>query len=79
MDSAFLTSFRRKFDTRPAVPFHGRPAIHIGQAVNRRAEIEGIAREIRHLVRTKGYRYRDIAVLIRNGGDYHDIVEPVFD
>ncbi len=66
------------FDARPAVPFQGSPAIHIGQAVNRRAEIEGIAREIRQLVRTKKYRYRDIAVLIRNGGDYHDTLEPVF-
>ncbi|WP_342430211.1 helicase-exonuclease AddAB subunit AddB [Neobacillus sp. FSL H8-0543] len=73
-----LRHLEEKFDTRPAVPFHGQPSIHIGQAVNRRAEIEGIAREVRQLVRTKGYRYRDIALLIRNGGDYHDTLEPVF-
>jgi ATP-dependent helicase/nuclease subunit B len=74
-----LAHLEKNFDVRPAVPFRGETEIHICQAVNRRAEIEGIAREIRHLVQTKGYRYRDIALLIRNGGDYHDIIEPVFD
>jgi ATP-dependent helicase/nuclease subunit B len=66
------------FDTRPASPYYGHTNIHIGQAVNRRAEIEGIAREILQLVRSKKYRYKDIALLIRNGNDYHEIVEPVF-
>lgn len=74
-----LSHFEEKFDARPAVSYVGETKINICQAVNRRAEIEGIAREIRQLVRTKGYRYRDIALLIRNGGDYHEIVEPVFD
>ena len=73
-----LEHLEAKFDTLPTVPFSGQSAVHIGQAVNRRAEVEGIAREIFELVRKKGYRYRDIAVLIRNGGDYHEIVEPVF-
>ncbi|MCL6570435.1 MAG: helicase-exonuclease AddAB subunit AddB [Bacillus sp. (in: Bacteria)] len=73
-----LCHLEKHFDARPAVPFRGETEIHICQAVNRRAEIEGIAREIRHLVQSKGYRYRDIALLIRNGGDYHDIIEPVF-
>jgi len=74
-----LRHLEEKFDARPAIAFHGETAIQISQAVNRRAEIEGIAREIRDVVRTSGYRYRDIALLIRNGGDYHEIVEPVFD
>ncbi|MBO0961255.1 helicase-exonuclease AddAB subunit AddB [Neobacillus sp. MM2021_6] len=74
-----LRHLEKEFDTRPAAVFKGAPAIHISQAVNRRAEIEGIAWEIRDVVRTSGYRYREIALLIRNGGDYHEIVEPVFD
>ncbi|MFJ7728065.1 helicase-exonuclease AddAB subunit AddB [Neobacillus sp. NPDC097160] len=74
-----LRHLEEKFDARPAEVFYGETAIQISQAVNRRAEIEGIAREIRDVVRTSGYRYRDIALLIRNGGDYHEIVEPVFD
>ncbi|MGZ4159239.1 MAG: helicase-exonuclease AddAB subunit AddB, partial [Neobacillus sp.] len=73
-----LRHLEGKFDVRPAEPFHGQTTINICQAVNRRAEIEGIARELRHLVRTQGYRYRDIALLIRNGSSYHDLVEPVF-
>ncbi|MED1470251.1 helicase-exonuclease AddAB subunit AddB [Bacillus salipaludis] len=74
-----LRHLEEMFDERPVVPYEGPTAIHIGQAVSRRAEIEGIAREIRELVRTKGYRYRDIALVIRNGGDYHDLLVPVFD
>ncbi|MEH7073666.1 helicase-exonuclease AddAB subunit AddB [Neobacillus drentensis] len=73
-----LRHLEEKFDNRPAVPYIGETKINISQAVNRRAEIEGIAREVRDLVRTKGFRYRDIALLIRNGEDYHEIVEPVF-
>jgi ATP-dependent helicase/nuclease subunit B len=73
-----LQHLEKHFDTRPAVPYYGETDIHIGQAVNRRAEIEGIAREILQLVRTKNFRYKDIALLIRNGSDYHEIVEPVF-
>ncbi|MEH7180839.1 helicase-exonuclease AddAB subunit AddB [Neobacillus vireti] len=73
-----LRHLEANFDSRPAVPFYGRGDIHISQAVNRRAEIEGIAREILRLVRTKNYRFKDLAFLIRNGGDYHEIVEPVF-
>ncbi|MEH7251632.1 helicase-exonuclease AddAB subunit AddB [Neobacillus niacini] len=73
-----LSHLEANFDSRPAAPYYGQTDIHIGQAVNRRAEIEGIAREILELVRTKNYRFKDIALLIRNGSDYHEIVEPVF-
>jgi ATP-dependent helicase/nuclease subunit B len=73
-----LQHLESHFDSRPAAPYYGKTDIHIGQAVNRRAEIEGIAREILQLVRTKNYRYKDIALLIRNGSDYHEIVDPVF-
>jgi ATP-dependent helicase/nuclease subunit B len=77
-NSASLTHLEEKFDARPAIPYSGETAIHLCQAGNRRAEVEGIAREMRELARTKGYRYQDMALLIRNGGDYHEIVEPVF-
>ncbi|KON89492.1 ATP-dependent helicase [Sporosarcina globispora] len=73
-----LSHLEEHFISRPAEPFAGGADIHIGQAVNRRAEIEGVARKINKLVRTEGYRYRDIAVLARNGQDYHDMIETVF-
>ncbi|WP_026582427.1 helicase-exonuclease AddAB subunit AddB [Bacillus sp. J33] len=73
-----LRHLEAHFDSRPALAFSGEADIHIGQAVNRRAEIEGIARKINQLIRNEGYRYRDIAVLARNGQDYHDLIETVF-
>lgn len=44
----------------------------INAAVHRRAEVEGAAREITRLVREQGYRWRDVAVMVRNIEDYHD-------
>ncbi|QED47181.1 helicase-exonuclease AddAB subunit AddB [Cytobacillus dafuensis] len=73
-----LQHLEANFDTRPAIGYKGETAVHIGQAVNRRAEIEGIARKINQLVRIEGMRYRNIAILLRNGQDYHDLIETVF-
>lgn len=42
------------------------------------AEIEQIAAEIRRLVRCAGYRYRDIAVVIRDSELYNPIIKDVF-
>jgi ATP-dependent helicase/nuclease subunit B len=75
-----LLHLETNFDTRPAVKYNAKANIHIGQAVNRRAEVEGIARKIKELVRTKEIeRYRDIAVLIRNGHEYQEVLQTVFD
>ncbi|WP_078548250.1 helicase-exonuclease AddAB subunit AddB [Litchfieldia alkalitelluris] len=75
-DLAHLETF---YDTRPNVTFHHKTGITIGQAVNRRAEIEGVAREIRKIVRENIYRYRDIAILVRNAGEYHELIETIFE
>lgn len=77
-NSTSLKHLEATFDSRPALSFQGETAVHVCRAVNRRAEIEGIAREIRELVRTKGYRYRDVAILLRNGPVYQDIAETIF-
>ncbi|PLR87365.1 helicase-exonuclease AddAB subunit AddB [Bacillus sp. V33-4] len=73
-----LNHLEAHFDTRPAQAFQGAAAVTIVQAANRRAELEGVAREIKHLVRDKDYRFKDIAVLTRNGSDYHEIIETIF-
>jgi ATP-dependent helicase/nuclease subunit B len=73
-----LRHLEREFDTRPAVRFDGEAAIHIAQAANRRAEMEGVARKIHGLARDKGYRYRDIAILMR-GNEYREVLETIFD
>jgi ATP-dependent helicase/nuclease subunit B len=67
------------FDQRPAAAYEKEPLIHLGQAVNRRAEVEGIARNIRKLVYEEDYRYRDIAILLRNGQEYQDLIENIFE
>ncbi len=78
ISSPSLEHLEQFYDSRPIKPFHGDTQISLAEAVNRRAEIEGTAREILHLVREKDYRYRDIAILVRNSGDYHDLIETIF-
>lgn len=40
--------------------------LKIFSSSDRRTEVETVAREILHLARTKGYRWRDIAIMVRN-------------
>ncbi|MBD8067600.1 helicase-exonuclease AddAB subunit AddB [Bacillus sp. PS06] len=76
--SPSLAHLEQFYDVRPTLPYNGDTAVTIGQAVNRRAEIEGIAREIQKLVREEKYRYREIAVLVRNANEYHELIETIF-
>ncbi|RYL95629.1 helicase-exonuclease AddAB subunit AddB [Sporolactobacillus sp. THM7-4] len=48
------------------------------EAVNRREEVEQVARDILLLTRDRGYRFRDITVLVRNLENYQDLIETVF-
>lgn len=73
-----LKHLEENFDVTPTIPFKGDTAVHFFQAVNRRAEIEGIAREITSLARQEGYRYREMAILMRNGHEYQDVLESIF-
>jgi ATP-dependent helicase/nuclease subunit B len=52
--------------------------LSVHAAVNRRAEIEGAAREMLRLVRDCGYRWRDMAVMVRNAVDYQDLLTAAF-
>lgn len=47
-------------------------------AANRRAEIEGAIREMLRLAQEEGARYRDMAVFVRNLGDYEHLIGPLF-
>ena len=73
-----LKHLEANFEKRPALPLKEETGVSILEASNRRAEIEGIAREIRRLARSEDYRYKDMAVLVRNGQEYQEIVETVF-
>lgn len=52
--------------------------VQIAAASDRRAEVEGMAREIVHLCRDQGYRWRDVVVLLRDVETYASLVEVVF-
>ncbi|NMD70851.1 helicase-exonuclease AddAB subunit AddB [Bacillus sp. DNRA2] len=76
-DASFL-HLEKYFDMLPVQAYQDTPAIHIVQAANRRAEIEGIARKINQLVANHNYRYREIAILARNTHEYRDVLEATF-
>lgn len=48
------------------------------EAADRRTEVRAAARDIVRLVRDKGCRYRDIAVIVRDLGLYSDLIRPTF-
>ena len=53
--------------------------IIIAKAANRRIEVQAVAREIQKLCREKNYRFRDIAVILRDFNDYQELVEACFE
>ncbi|MCQ6558341.1 helicase-exonuclease AddAB subunit AddB [Paenibacillus mendelii] len=53
-------------------------AVSLHSASGRRAEVEAVARDIIRRVRDEGLRYRDLAVMVRNGPDYDDYITSVF-
>jgi len=52
--------------------------IQIFSAVNRRAEVEGVARELRRLARDEGLCWNEMAVMTRDLPGYHELVTQVF-
>ncbi|MCM3698559.1 helicase-exonuclease AddAB subunit AddB [Paenibacillus macerans] len=54
-------------------------ALSLRRAGNRRAEVEGAAREMVRLAREEGVRWRDMALLVRNLDDYDPIIAPIME
>lgn len=76
--SPSLKHLETNFAVRPVTKYPLDAKVAITQAVNRRAEVEGVARDILKLVRDGVYRWNDIAILVRNGESYHDLIDTVF-
>ncbi|MDM5187447.1 helicase-exonuclease AddAB subunit AddB [Bacillus sp. DX4.1] len=76
--SAALAHLEAQYESRPNAKFQGESNITLYTAANLRAEVEGVAREVRRLVAEEEYRYRDIAVLLRNGESYYDVMKTLF-
>ncbi|MFG6149502.1 helicase-exonuclease AddAB subunit AddB [Halobacillus sp. B23F22_1] len=77
-DRPALQHLEKYFDHRPAPVFEKKAPIKVAEAVHPRAEVEGAAQEILRLVREEGYRYKDIAVLIREPNVYHSLIDTLF-
>ncbi|PLT27708.1 helicase-exonuclease AddAB subunit AddB [Peribacillus deserti] len=73
-----LRHLEAAFNTRPSVSYPDSADITICQAVSRRAEVEGTARKVMELAREKNYRWRDIAILVRNSASYQDMIQTIF-
>ncbi|PLS18794.1 helicase-exonuclease AddAB subunit AddB [Bacillus sp. M6-12] len=73
-----LVHLEENFNVRPLLEFEGKTEVSVSQAVNRRAEVEGTARAVLNLVRDQNIRFQDIAILLRNGEAYHDIIQTIF-
>lgn len=54
------------------------PALSVWGCVNRRMEIESVAKEIQRCIREENYRFRDIALLVREDNAYFDLIEAIF-
>lgn len=74
-----LNHLERYFFTWPRQVYSGPVSgIKLVAAHNRRAEVEGAAREIIALLRDHGYRWREISVLVRDITQYDELLERVF-
>ena len=76
--SPALAHLERHFFRRPTAVYRGPADLKVVAAANRRAEVEGAAREIIRLCRDRGYRWREVSVVVRNLDDYHELVNTVF-
>lgn len=52
--------------------------IEIWAVEDKQAEVAHVAKEIRKMIKSERYRYKDILILTRNINDYLTILEPVF-
>ncbi|TFB22063.1 helicase-exonuclease AddAB subunit AddB [Filobacillus milosensis] len=74
-----LEHMERYFEMHPIPEYKGETPIKLVESVHPRAEVEGVAQEITRLIRDEGYRYRDMAILIRQPEVYHDLIQTIFE
>lgn len=75
-----LNLLEQRFAGLPIVP-EGGPCQHITlvEAASKRAEVAWVGRQILQLAREKGYRFREMGVVLRSIGDYEDLIRQVFE
>lgn len=80
-DSPVLAHLEQGYDRRKVwkgAEELAKEAISIGAAVSHRAEVEGALREMIRLARDESAKYGEMAVLMRNIGDYEQLIKPLF-
>ncbi|NLZ38617.1 MAG: helicase-exonuclease AddAB subunit AddB [Firmicutes bacterium] len=76
---AALKHLEKNFALLPVKAYPDKaPEIKLVTAADQRAEVEAVACDILRLVREKGYRFRDIGIILRNFSVYHDLVAAIF-
>lgn len=80
IESPVLGHLEQGFDRRNRWngPELAEESVSIQAAASRRAEVEGVLREILRLTREDGAQYSEMAVMMRNLGDYEHLVTPLF-
>lgn len=76
-----LEKFYNSYPTQPLSKEdfeHPEQGIALFSTANRRAEVEGVARELRRLAREEGKLWRELTVMTRDLTGYQEIVEQVF-
>ncbi|NPV74336.1 MAG: helicase-exonuclease AddAB subunit AddB [Pelotomaculum sp.] len=77
--SPAISHLEKYFFVRPAPPCLNRSeGVVLAAAANPKAEAEGVAREITALCRDRGYRYRDIVILLRDVDSYAGLISSIF-
>lgn len=79
IESAAISHLEREFFNRPVKTFKDdQDDIRVYAASNRRAEVEGVAREIIRLCRDEGYRFKEISVVMRELEPYSQLISSIF-
>ena len=76
--SHFFTPFPRASKLPPAEKLRADEGLYVTKAPSRAAEADTAARQIARLIRDKGFRCRDILVLLRKADAYTDLVRRAF-
>lgn len=82
-NNPWLKHLEKYYNIYPTQPFtekelYSEQGILLFSTVNRRTEVEGVARELRRLAREEGKQWKELAVMTRDLTGYQEIVEQVF-
>ncbi len=78
-ESDELKFIEQNFFARTYKKFSGKGGnVKLVEAVNKRVEVEAVARDIIKLHREKNFRFRDIGIIFRDDA-YNDLIKPVFE